>query len=68
MNRTIVLAVAAAAAIAGSAVLSTGAANAAPAPVHKPLVCMLFPSMDVCAPAKPVVHHHHHKMAMKKKP
>jgi hypothetical protein len=67
MNRSITLALATAAAIAGSAFLSTGAALAAPAPAHKPLICMVFPSMDVCAPAKPIVHHHHHARAMKMK-
>jgi len=69
MTRHVILAAATAAAIAGSAVLPTGAAFAAPAPVvHKPLLCLFFPTMDVCVPPKPVAHHYHKTMMMKKKP
>ena len=67
MNRNVTLAVATAAAIAASAILPTGVAFAAPAPAfHKPLLCIFFPSMDVCVPPKPAAHHHHHMMIMKK--
>ena len=50
-------------ALAASALLLQSAAAQAPQAANQ----VVLPTLDVCAPAKPVVHHHHHVM-MKKKP
>jgi hypothetical protein len=68
MKKNLILAAVTTLAIAASSIVATTgafAAVAAPAPHYKPLMCIFFPTMDVCNPPKPVVHHHHH-MAMKK--
>jgi hypothetical protein len=72
MRKNLTLAAVTAVAIAASSIaMTTGAFAAAPVtPHYKPLMCIFFPSMDVCNPPKPVIppHHHHHMMKKPMKP